>query len=197
MDDPLVPMTSDDRAAERRHWTDYAMALGTMLAASIAMVAAGLTGWQLYLSERNNARELRAYLITDVDEISGSDNNADNMFVDFHVSNVGQTPAHGVETSVTYAKFPLNRQEVAERVSKQEGVSILGRDRRNPYRLEIKLNAQEVRDLDAKKERIYVYGIVKYTDIYRERHLLRFCRYLRGGLREAQFLHCNHHNAAD
>lgn len=173
------------------------MSLGTMLTAVIALAAAGLTGLQLYLSERNNARQLRAYLTMIVDEVGESHNNPDNMFIDFHLANVGQTPAYGVETAVAVAGNALKDHEIASRLSPQEGVSILGGDDRSDFRVPLGLKASEVRALDDRNERIYVYGTVRYVDIYRESHRLSFCRYLRGNIKEALFLPCKHFNVAD
>ncbi len=161
------------------HW-EMVTGISTALLAIITGALACFTYWLWKATgklvsdtENNSKRELRAYIGMGGGEVFVLPNNILRGVVE--IKNFGETPAHNVMVAIAGElrtpgdKRPFNdpdfiphKQPVAPTMSWTFGHEFL------------EMTDQDLRDVLADKKLVYIWGHVKYQDIYNETQTLRF-----------------------
>lgn len=195
-----------------RDWFDrlrVGLLLGTLIAAVFAAV---FTGSQAYIAGDTARRQLRAYVYAAPSHVFHIDGKG-TLQGYVEIGNSGQTFAREVQRwvgiSVFGAEVPDRKEDLGP-TRREEGVLVI-----NPSVRHIVIrNHKQLTDEEARKirtndgsMRIYVFGTIRYKDIYGEPHHTDFCHMYFGtefwphssgpAYNSTQGKYCDKHNDAD
>lgn len=199
---PHFPNHSGNPGNNKKHWLDHAIFWAAVVAAVAAMVAAGFTGWQSWITQDTAKRQLRAYV--SIKEIEG-----DMTMVGPNMSpeqrlvakNVGVSPAFNVEISakMSILQYPLPQAlDITPPLARppKSNITIFPTNGHKSYATTYlsEEDFKEIMDPRGRK-RLYTVAIVTYDDIYGHQHFTRYCSYIGGSFPSP--IACDRYNETD
>jgi hypothetical protein len=189
------PNAQDEAAQTKREKDQKAAAdsraeITTYLIAGATLIQAVALIWTIVFMVGNGRRQLRAYV--HVSEAQFASFAADGIYM-INYKNTGQTPALDVasDISVMFARFPLDEPLDAKGTG-NKGVITLGRDGEGHVRLEAprRLTVEEYENVQNGKSAVFVFGTIKYSDVFGKSHATTYRYYIGGdqGIRTDGFM---------
>jgi hypothetical protein len=164
-----------------RHWLDYAVGGFAFLAALGGITAAVFTGWQAWVAQDTEKRQLRSYVGISPGDVTLQEGTPAVVVINF--KNFGQTPAYSVTLHgrAEQLPYPLPTSFVFPDYSPQ---SILAEQLTVYPQSQYSANGETPSPMsseqilavrEGKTTRIYAFGTVFYKDIFGDTHSTDFC----------------------
>jgi hypothetical protein len=188
-----------------KHWLEYATGGFAFIAATGAIAAAVFAGWQAWIAQDAEVRQLRAYVHITPGTISVTGNTTIGPFdvtVRPGVKIFGQTPAGSVVVlwNPAVAKWPMGEDFAFDYLkTKFQSTSSQAPGEERPIDAKTKtITADDMRAINAGTSKFYAYGTIFYSDIFRKPHYTNFCWFFDlDTLAKREASDCPIHNGAD
>ncbi len=167
-------------------WTKDPTAVFTAAIAFFTFMLALAGGYHVYVAGATARRQLRAYVFITQTEINGA-SAATQPVSQLVIRNTGQTPAHDVMVygNMIFDEFPLKR-DLPELVFSDPQLT---KENLGPgserYKWEyalVPLNEDQIAKMLAGTHALYVYGEIRYRDVFRKKRFTKYLYYTGGNM---------------
>jgi hypothetical protein len=203
-----------EQTADSTNWWTIRLALAAIFISGLQLIAYSLQAARLKetitVMRENGERQLRAYVIANAGDVKEEADSSGNHTFEWRVqiTNVGQTPAYnlGGRGCVSILPYPLpdnfdfpypdsviEDAPTAIPIGPQDPKLI-------PFSLEKPCTAEEVAALKSNGNlKLWLYGIVKYVDVFKRPRYTNFCFYImwEGDRARGRTYGRTHHNDAN
>lgn len=165
-------------------WTSEPTSVFTALIALFTFILALAGAWHVYVAGATARRQLRAYVFITQTEISGVAANTQPV-AQLLIRNTGQTPAHDVVVygNMIFDEFPLKKDLPVLVFSDPQ----LTKENLGPgnerYKWEYALTPlteEQISQMNAGSHALYVYGEIRYNDVFRRKRYTKYLYYTGG-----------------
>jgi|GEM_PF-4809780 len=169
-----------------KSWTSEPTSVFTALIAFFTFILALAGGWHVYVAGSTARRQLRAYVFITQTEISGVAAQTQSV-AQMVIRNTGQTPAHDVVVygNMIFDEFPLKKDlPVLVFSDPQLTKENLGPDSER-YKWEYALTPlteDQINQMNAGTHALYVYGEIRYSDVFRKKRYTKYLYYTGGNM---------------
>jgi hypothetical protein len=206
-DQPVPSKNQNAPQPERKHWLEYAIFGFVILTALATGCAAWYARQQWLTAEDNEKRSLRAYvfvesatLVTENGMPKGLrvDGKNTELFVNYKLVNVGQTPAYNVTRllSLPLREYPL-QHDIPIEATNGTSAYLTKSQSFGPVSSRGFTDPEMVTILRPGDQRLYFAGLISYFDIFHEPKETRFCFMYVRTLSGFEFVDCDRWNPAD
>lgn len=175
-----------DDAYGWKGWTSEPTSVFTALIAFFTFILALAGGWHVYVAGATARRQLRAYVFITQTEISGVAAHTQPVS-QLVIRNTGQTPAHDVVVygNMIFDEFPLKKDLPVLVFSDPQ----LTKENLGPgserYKWEyalVPLTEEQINLMNAGTHALYVYGEIRYCDVFRKKRYTKYLYYTGGNM---------------
>ena len=167
-------------------WTHEPTAVFTACIAFFTFILAMAGGYHVYVAGATARRQLRAYVFITQTEVNGVASTTQPVS-QLVIRNTGQTPAHDVMVygNMIFDEFPLKKDLPVLVFSDPQ----LTKENLGPgserYKWEYALtplNEEQITKMHAGTHALYVYGEIRYRDVFRKKRFTKYLYYTGGNM---------------
>jgi len=186
---PPVNTNTQEASKETNGWYQWTDEPTSVFTAFIALFAFLLTvggGYYVYMTRAIARRQLRAYVFIAQTEINGVAA-ATQPVSQLVIRNTGQTPAHGVMVygNMVFDEFPLTKDlpvlVFSDPQLTKENLGPNSERYKWDYAL-TPLTETQIAQMNAGTHALYVYGEIRYRDVFKKKRTTKYLYYTGGGM---------------
>jgi hypothetical protein len=147
-----------------------------IIALVTSIIAVFFTWWQVDIAKDTAKRQLRAYVVPG-NMVFKNVQVGSPISIKLNVYNMGQSPAYNVSQACIFrvSKEPYNYPTAKFKKDSSHGIAIIGKESIHFDNVDTNISDRDIGLILSKDIKLFYYAIVRYTDIFKQGHVLHVC----------------------